>query len=467
MPNTQPTVSMTLSTLRSRLADWLTRWRPVLPLFVAEVIVWIGFGALLPVIPLYLNDQGVDLATLGVIIAAWPAARIIGEPVFGWLADRTARVPLMVIGLFFTGVFLALPLAVHGALAFLVLRAIAGLATSLYDPAARGVLMDAMPPERHGEAFGWYGAAQMSGLLLGPAIGGLGAAAFGGIGFVFVFGGVTGVLAAVAVGLTVRDVPHRSSVAPLPGSGMVDFSRDLPRISDDDASATAPRTLPDGTAEGGPAIGPARPTGLVNRLIVAAVIANASANYGAGTYDTIWSLFLRDKGASLELISLTFTMFAIPVLVFGPIAGRLVDRRGALRFLIVGSAMIGLASVTYTFLVDPRWAVVVILFEATGFAMVNPALYAIVARGSPAGRSSTAQGVFGGAGTVGFVISALFAGWLATFDLRYPFYVFFVVTFVGLALTLLVGRREILAGEPGTLRAVGHVAEVGSASLEP
>ena len=113
--------------------------------------------------------------------------------------------------------------------------------------------MDAMPPERHGEAFGWYGAAQMSGLLLGPAIGGLGAAAFGGIGFVFVFGGVTGVLAAVAVGLTVRDVPHRSSVAPLPGSGMVDFSRDLPRISDDDASATAPRTLPDGTAEGGPA----------------------------------------------------------------------------------------------------------------------------------------------------------------------------------------------------------------------
>ncbi|HTC85343.1 MAG TPA: MFS transporter, partial [Candidatus Acidoferrum sp.] len=202
----------------------------------------------------------------------------------------------------------------------------------------------------------------------------------------------------------------------------------------------------------GNASDPPRPGSIWNRLLVAAVIANAFGNYGAGTYDTIWSLFLRDKGASIELISLTFTMFAVPVLVFGPIAGRLVDRRGALFFMVLGSTLIGFASLTYTFIVDPRWSVVIILFEATGFSMLTPALYAIVARGSPVGRSSTAQGIFGGAGTVGFVISALLAGWLATFDLRYPFYVFFVVTFVGLGLTLLVGRRQILAGEPGRRR---------------
>jgi MFS family permease len=237
----------------------------------------------------------------------------------------------------------------------------------------------------------------------------------------------------------------------LPGSSLVDFSRDLPRIGDE--SSPGPGTEASTTAA-------ARPASLLNRLLVAAVIANAAANYGAGTYDTIWSLFLRDKGASLGLISLTFTMFAVPVLLFGPIAGRLVDRRGALRFLILGSTLIGLASVTYTFIVDPAWAVVIILFEATGFAMVNPALYAIVARGSPNGRSSTAQGIFGGAGTVGFVISSLLAGWLATFDLRYPFYVFAGVTVVALAITLLVGRRVILAGEPGTLAAARRAGEV-------
>ena len=55
---------------------------------------------------------------------------------------------------------------------FIVLRGLAGLATAMYDPAARGYITDATPPDRRGEAFGLYGAAQMGGLLLGPAIGG-------------------------------------------------------------------------------------------------------------------------------------------------------------------------------------------------------------------------------------------------------------------------------------------------------
>jgi MFS family permease len=59
-----------------RLGAWLHRWGPILTLLVAE---------------------GIDLPTLGLVIAAWPAARLLSEPVFGWLADRTARVPTMVV----------------------------------------------------------------------------------------------------------------------------------------------------------------------------------------------------------------------------------------------------------------------------------------------------------------------------------------------------------------------------------
>ena len=88
---------------RTRWTAWLDRWGGIVPLLLAEFIVWLGFGALLPVLPLYFTEQGVDLALLGVVIAAWPAARLVGEPIFGWLADRTARVPLMVVGLVATG----------------------------------------------------------------------------------------------------------------------------------------------------------------------------------------------------------------------------------------------------------------------------------------------------------------------------------------------------------------------------
>ena len=116
-----------MSRLSARVRAWRVRWGSLTPLFVAEFVVWIGFGGLLPVLPLYFKDQGLDFATLGLVIAAWPAARLVTEPFFGWLADRTARVPLMVIGLIASGVFGALPLVFTGPVAFLLLRAGAGL----------------------------------------------------------------------------------------------------------------------------------------------------------------------------------------------------------------------------------------------------------------------------------------------------------------------------------------------------
>ena len=174
----------------SRLTAWLDRWGGILPLLVAEFVVWLGFGGLLPVLPLYFTEQGIDLATLGLVIAAWPAARLVSEPIFGWLADRTARDAA-------DGHRARRDRPLRGAAAGLDRAAGVhppargvGLGAAIYDPAARGFLTDATPTERRGEAFGLYGAAQMGGLLLGPSIGAFGVDRFGGIGFVFVFSAV-------------------------------------------------------------------------------------------------------------------------------------------------------------------------------------------------------------------------------------------------------------------------------------
>ena len=37
----------------ARLARWSSRWSAIAPLLLAEFIVWLGFGCLLPVLPLY------------------------------------------------------------------------------------------------------------------------------------------------------------------------------------------------------------------------------------------------------------------------------------------------------------------------------------------------------------------------------------------------------------------------------
>jgi MFS family permease len=420
--------------ITGRPAAWLDRWGSIVPLLVAEFIVWLGFGALLPVLPLFFKENGLDLATLGLVIAAWPAARLVGEPIFGWLADRTARVPLMVVGLVATGIFSALPLVITGPLAFFVLRAAAGLATALYDPAARGFLTDATEPARRGEAFGLYGAAQMGGLLFGPAIGAFGAAFIGGYGFVFGFGAVAAILAAVAIGLTARERPVPLRTHPAPGRDHVEFPHEGRGATDEWQAADD------------------APASLWNRGLVAALVLNSGGYFASGTYEVIWSLFLDGLGAGLDLIGLTFAMFGLPILVLSPAAGRQVDRRGVLGFIVLGSFLPFVTGLTYTIIPDPRYAVPLILIEATGFAFLNPALYTVVAASSPPGRSATAQGLFGAAGTLGFIVASLMAGYLAELDIRYPFYVFAAVMLATFVLAMAIGwnvfRRPPAAARP-------------------
>jgi MFS family permease len=390
------------------------------------------------VLPLYFTDQGVDLATLGLIIAAWPAARLVGEPIFGWLADRTARVPLMVVGLLLAGVFTALPLVVTGPLAFIVLRAAVGLATAIYDPAARGYVTDATPPERRGEAFGLYGAAQMGGLLLGPAIGAIGADRLGGIGFVFVFGGLAAIIAAIPI----ARLGHESGIRtrPAPSLDSTEFPPDSPSISRRAAAAIAADR-----GAGTPSSDPSAPVRLLNRGLIAALVINAGGNFAAGTYDVIWSLFLQGLGAGLGFIGLTFAAFGLPILVLSPWAGRLVDRRGSYAFIVLGSVLPAITGLLYTRLVDPTLAVPLILVESTGFALLNPALYSVVAANSPPGRSSTAQGIFGAAGTVGFIVASLVAGVLAAENILYPLYLFSAVIALSLVAGLLIGGQRLRA----------------------
>ena len=428
----------------ARIVAWSRRWSAILPLLAAELIVWLGFGALLPVMPLYFTEHGVNLQTLGVVVAAWPAARLVGEPIFGWLADRVPRVPLMIAGNVAAGVFLFLPLVFVGAGPFIVLRALAGLSTAVYDPAARGYITDATPADRRGEAFGMYGAAQMGGLLLGPAIGGFGSAAFGGVAFIFVFGAISSFVAAAAIALRVREAPRSSPRTRHAAIDLTVFPHEpghlVGRASPAaDESGVAGQLERSRSTRFGPV-----PGSLANRLLVAAILFTIGGNFAAGTYEVIWSLYLSRLGAGLDLIGLTFAMFGLPVLVLSPTFGRRADRGGIVTFLVAGTLLPVIAAVIYTVIRDPLLALPLILIEATGFAMFNPVLFSIVAAGSPAGRSSTAQGVYGAAGTLGFVVASLLTGTLAEVDIRLPFYVFAAVMSIFTVAAFAIGGRLLV-----------------------
>lgn len=418
------------SSIAARLTGWVDRWSGILPLLLAELIVWLGFGALLPIMPLYFTEHGVDIATLGIVVAAWPASRLVGEPIFGWIADRTSRVPLMVAGNIGAGIFLFLPLLFVGVGPFVVLRALAGLSTALYDPAARGYIADTTPADRRGEAFGLYGAAQMGGLLLGPAIGGLGASVFGGIAFIFVFGGIASFVAAAAIALRVRE-PARPGVATrLPAHDATEYGSGAEDLV---GRGVAGRSSGRSGATGGP-------TSLGNPWLIAGILFTVGGNFAFGTYEVVWSLFLQHLGAGLGLIGLTFAMFGLPILVLSPWFGRRIDRGGLTPYLIAGTVLPTVCALIYPLLVDPVLAVPLILVEATGSAIGSPALYSMIAAGSPNGRSSTAQGIVGATGTFAFVVASLVTGWAAAIDIRLPFYLL-AVGMTGFALAAFAVAR--------------------------
>lgn len=440
----------------TRAASWVARWAPLLPLLGAEFILWTGFGALLPVMPLYFTEHGVPIALLGVVIAAWPAARLVTEPLFGILADRTARVPLMVVGLLLAAVAVGSMAIWTGPIAFVVLRALSGLGTAMYDPSARGYLTDAAPVDRRGEVFGLYNAAQNGGILLGPAIGGLGTALAGGYQFVLVFSSVMTVIAAIAVAVRVRELrgPHRR---PFPALGLAEFpGGPAPDPSFGQAAAsTVGNSTAGNSTVGASASGPGgpestinTPTSLRNRFILAAILVNLAGYFGGGLYETIWGLFVVDRGGGVELVGATFAVFGLTTILVSPYGGRVVDRVGPFPFIVGGLLVMVVTMLAYPLVTLPILYVPIVAIEAVGFSFLGPATYAVIGRGTPDGKSSTAQGLLGSAGTIGTIVAALATGVLAAVDLNAPFFVGAIVIVLLLILTLVTSGPVLRSMRP-------------------
>jgi len=262
----------------------------------------------------------------------------------------------------------------------------------------------------------------------------------------------------------VREEPYERQAHATPSPDQTTLPPDSPfierrRAADRAADAASRAAAAAASAVAGDRVEPGssdRAMRLLNRGLVAALVINLGGYYAGGTYEVIWSLFLQGLGADLPLIGLTFAMFGLPVLILSPFAGRLVDRRGSRAFIVIGSILTAAMGIAYTFLSDPIFAVPLILVEATGIAFLNPALYSVVAASSPPGRSSTTQGLFGAAGTLGFIAASLAAGVLAERSILYPFYVFSAVMIVCLLVGLAIGRQR-LTGRPSNSQQLARV----------
>src|SRR6266404_1379017 len=157
----------------------------VLVIFLTVFIDLIGFGIVVPLVPVYSTHFGAQGVVIGIIIASFSAMQFLFAPIWGRLSDRHGRRPILLIstaGAAGSYVLFALSSGMENhatALWLMVLsRMFAGLCGGNIT-VAQAYIADITPPEERSKKMGLIGMAFGLGFIFGPAMGGIGIHLFG------------------------------------------------------------------------------------------------------------------------------------------------------------------------------------------------------------------------------------------------------------------------------------------------
>jgi DHA1 family multidrug resistance protein-like MFS transporter len=141
-------------------------------LFFTMVVVMMGFGIIIPIIPFYIEHLGAGGAELGMLMAVFSIMQFIFSPFWGGLSDRIGRKKVMLIGVFGNAISMVLfGLATNMEMMFLS-RILAGALSSATLPTAMAYISDSTTQEERGGGMGIIGAAMGVGMVIGPGLGG-------------------------------------------------------------------------------------------------------------------------------------------------------------------------------------------------------------------------------------------------------------------------------------------------------
>jgi MFS family permease len=151
----------------------------MLVVFLTVFIDLIGFGMIVPLVPIFSRHYGAGGWLIGAIIASFSAMQFVFSPIWGRLSDHHGRRPILLIstaGASASYVIFALAsgLQNHAAALWLMLvaRAFAG-ACGGNITVAQAYIADITPPENRSKRMGLIGMAFGLGFIFGPAISGV------------------------------------------------------------------------------------------------------------------------------------------------------------------------------------------------------------------------------------------------------------------------------------------------------
>lgn len=165
-------------------------------MWAAVAVDLIGFGIVLPILPIYARRYHVTAFQAAALVAAFSAASFVASPLWGRVSDRRGRRPVLLVSLAGTAVG-SLVTGLAGGFGLLLAGRLIDGASGGSIAVAQAAAADLAPPGERTRLFGLIGAAFGVGFVAGPAIGALAALAGPRVPF-FVAAGLAGVNTLVA-----------------------------------------------------------------------------------------------------------------------------------------------------------------------------------------------------------------------------------------------------------------------------
>lgn len=346
--------------------------------FTTVVIDLIGFGIVVPILPLWAKDLGASPTVVGVLTAVYSLMQFIFAPVLGRLSDRYGRRPVILVSLLGTAASSILVGVANAVLLLFIARILNGISGASYST-AQAYVADITTPETRARGMGLIGAAFGIGFVIGPA-----------------FGAVFAI------------VDHRLPFFVAAGLALVNFAIAWKRLPEPERTImpVTPRRILMARA-------------FRDRSLAPYVVITFLGTFAFAGMETTFSLFgearfdfsLAEAGGVFAFVGV------VAALLQGVALGPLVDRLGERTVMVVGLIATGgglalLAITTHLWALFP----VAALLAASGLAFA-PAT-ALVSKASPGADQGGALGVLGSVSGLARVVGPLAAG--ALFDWNVP-----------------------------------------------
>jgi MFS family permease len=147
--------------------------REVIVLGVIAFCVAVGFGVLIPVLPVFARSFGVDNFAVGAVVSVFALMRLVTAPFCGRMINRAGERVVLALGIFIVAVSSGLAGISQSYPQLLVLRGVGGFGSAMFTVAATTLLLTSVEAGLRGRASGVFQAGFLIGGMTGPAIGGL------------------------------------------------------------------------------------------------------------------------------------------------------------------------------------------------------------------------------------------------------------------------------------------------------